>query len=123
MPSSTRLFNRFRAAGTNGCLDLIVSLRKHFEDPLKRSYKIYDQGPDLRYTPDSHKIWPRSGKNLAKSGVIWARYYQNNYRSFSDLEKLGILVSGSKSETLVSDKLQSHSNHVLIWKKPTDKNF
>ena len=39
MPSSARLFKRFRAAGTNGHLDLGLSWRAS-EDPLKRPYKI-----------------------------------------------------------------------------------
>ena len=39
MPSPARLFKRFRAAGTNGRLDLSLSWRVS-EDPLKRPYKI-----------------------------------------------------------------------------------
>ena len=39
IPSLERLFKRFRAAGTNGRLDLSLTWRV-FEDPLKRPYKI-----------------------------------------------------------------------------------
>ena len=39
MPNPSRLFKRFRAADTNGRLDLILSWRAS-EDPLKRPHKI-----------------------------------------------------------------------------------
>ena len=39
IPSPARLSKRFRAAGTNGRLDLSLSWRAS-EDPLKRQYKI-----------------------------------------------------------------------------------
>ena len=39
IPSPARLFKRFHAAGTNGCLDLNLSWQAS-EDPFKRPYKI-----------------------------------------------------------------------------------
>ena len=39
MPSPARLFKRFCAATTNGCLDFSLSWQAS-EDPLKRPYRI-----------------------------------------------------------------------------------
>ena len=50
MPSLARLSKRFRAAGTNGRLDLSLAWRVS-EDPLKRPYKIWSGSRDPR--------WPR----------------------------------------------------------------
>ena len=50
MPSPAWLFDRFLAAGTNERLDLSLSWRA-FEDPLKRPYIGYDQGPEIHSKP------------------------------------------------------------------------
>ena len=50
MPSSARLSKRFRAAGTNGRLDLSLSLGKHLRTHLK-DHTRYDQGPEIHSEP------------------------------------------------------------------------
>ena len=52
MPSLARLSKRFRAAGTNGCLDLSLTWRVS-EDPLKRPYKIWLGSRDPRWPKES----------------------------------------------------------------------
>ena len=52
MPSLARLSKRFRAAGTNGRLDLSFTWRVS-EDPLKRSYKIWSGSRDPRQAKES----------------------------------------------------------------------
>ena len=46
MPSPARLSKRFRAAGTNGRLDLSLSWREYLRTYLKKHTK-YDQGPEI----------------------------------------------------------------------------
>ena len=50
MPSSAKLFNRFRAAGTNECLDLSLSLGAHPRTYLKDHAK-YGHGPGIYGKP------------------------------------------------------------------------
>ena len=52
MPSPARFSKRFRAAGTNGHLDLSLSWRAS-EEPLKKSYEILSGSRDARWAKES----------------------------------------------------------------------
>ena len=64
MPSPARLFKRFRAAGTNGRLDLGAA-----EDPLK-DHTRYDKGPEIYGGPRRVSL-PVGETQLAGCLKVW----------------------------------------------------
>ena len=83
MPSPARLSKRFRAAGTNGRLDLSLSWRAS-EDTLKRPYKI-SGSRDRRWAKESVAPSQRSSarwipESMGKWSVAVGRRHPVNMR-------------------------------------------
>ena len=72
MPSLARLPKRFRAAGTNGRLDLSLTWRVS-EDLLKRPYKIWSGSRDSRWAKESVTPSRRSSASwMSESTGRWS---------------------------------------------------
>ena len=72
MPSLARFSKRFRAAGTNGRLDLSLTWRVS-EDPLKKPCKIWSRSKDPRQTKESvAPIWRSSSGWMPESTGRWS---------------------------------------------------